>query len=231
MPKCGSGKTSRPPSAGPLVSGVPTSGARRARDTATPGGRLALAARRRYRRGMRANREIVGCIGRKAPPAPARRRATPRARRLARGPRRRRPAPGAFSRVAPRRPGLAGRGALEGARGCRWRLAARPAPALRRLPGRRVGAGLRATLRLGVESLRAERRPGADPDLRLGRRLDLARRAPTRSRRGAPPTSSPRSTSPASIACGWSSRAAGTATRARRTPPIRCWSGPGAMRR
>ena len=88
------------------------------------------------------------------------RRAGPRRRRLLAG--------------APGRSGLAGRGALEGAGGGRRRLAARPAVAVRRLPRRRIGAGLHATLHLGVESLRHERRPGADADLRLGRCLGLA---------------------------------------------------------
>ena len=83
-------------------------------------------------------------------------------------------AAGAFSRSRPGDPGLAGRGALEGARGGRRRLAAGPAATVRRLRGRCVAAELRATLRLGVESLRHERRPGADADLRLGRCLGVA---------------------------------------------------------
>ena len=136
---------------------------------------------------------------RKAMPVEARRGTRPRARCLAgdigrgAGRRRRR-----LLAIASGRSRLAGRGALEGTGGGRRRLAAGPAHRRSRTAWALRPAELRATLRLGVESLRHERRPGTDADLRLGRCLECRGRAPTRSRRDAPPTSSPRSTSPAS---------------------------------
>ena len=67
------------------------------------------------------------------------------------------------------------------------------------------------------ESLLSRRRGRPDPDARLGRCLDVAAERLCGGRAERRPTSSPPSISPARTICGWSSKAAATAIRARPT--------------
>ena len=110
-----------------------------------------------------------------------------------------------------------------GSSGCSRRSPSACARARRR-PARRSSRQVKNPYYLGDEV-------GADADARLGRRVDV--RAERLRGRGAhtPRTSSRRSTSRASTSCGWSSRAAATATRAPPTRRTRCWSGRAAWTR